>query len=132
MCMTINASAWTHAKVVKRPIVVWKRLHRIDGEVRPPVYTHKMAYTFGKTATSALLHSTTRKLSICEGLHAYTKRIGHGKVYPAIVPVGARVYFGYGKLATDKLIVFKSWTALLETYPGAQRAGALPKSTFVE
>ena len=136
MCLFVRSEDPATPFTVKRPIVVWKDLEMTNGRMHPPHFS-SFTYVFGRTHTSKLEYCDH---NVSKGLHAYITgdedRIpAWGTLYPAIVPVGAKVYFGaasYYDLAADKLIVFRSKAHLLARYPGARFNRPRPTAAFVE
>ena len=124
--------------VTKRPIVVWKSLEVFYEEGEPyymsPIY--RARYTLGELATAELTFNSLH--NVAGGLHAYVdsvRRFVGTRTFPAVIPVGARVFFGRAiarDIVSDKLIVYQDWAALLAAYPGARDHSPEPTAAFVE
>jgi hypothetical protein len=105
--------------VATRPILVWKALKRVtsnEGVTYRSPYKEKMYRMGFRYRTSTMWIRKTSwwdTANINEGLHAClsikaAKLHGtHGLVFPAIIPVGSRVWFGKGHtVAANQLIVY--------------------------
>lgn len=127
MCLSVDGRFHPNERPIRtlRPLVVDKILERRSGALFSPL--RGVEYAFGELYTSRFSYSSSvsRKnygvpFIVNRGLHAIRYGKSHwtrdyGKVFPALIPAGSRVYIGLANdVVSDKLIVFNSKKALRE------------------
>ncbi len=115
------------AFVAQQPILVYKRLEKCDKDGGRAPY-RGTRWNFGVPMTVPHFTYSGGMLHRVEaGLHSFftkeARRCYGGRVFPAVIPVGARFFIGNeGEVVSTSLTVYRNQTEMLAAF-GAKKIG---------